>query len=81
MNIFNPDRIALAGGVVELGEPYLNAVRAEAATRSFKESFTHVAIERAQLGVESGAFGAAHLARHASTPQAAREVTIEERAE
>lgn len=62
INIFNPDRVALMGGLT--GAPaYLDAARDEARRRAFARSFGHARIELAVLGGRTGAFGAAALAR------------------
>jgi glucokinase len=63
VNIFNPDRVTLSGGVIELGDDYLGWVREEARRRAFREAMAHVVIERTVRGYEVGAFGAACLAR------------------
>jgi len=63
INIFNPDRVVLTGGVMEMGETFLSAIRAEAARRAFKESFDHAIIATSTLGQATGAFGAACLVR------------------
>jgi glucokinase len=62
INIVNPDRVALMGGLTgALG--YLDAARDEARRRAFARSFGHARIELAVLGGRTGAFGAAALAR------------------
>jgi glucokinase len=63
VNTFNPDRVAIAGGMSELGEEYLAAIRAEVAQRAFAESVAQVRIERALHGERASAIGAAVLAR------------------
>jgi glucokinase len=63
INLLNPARIGLSGGVTDLGDPWLALVRAEAARRAFAESLGAVTIARCRLGEESGAIGAAALAR------------------
>jgi len=63
INIFNPDRIVLTGGVSVLGGKWLETVKKEASNRAFNESANHVKIALSQLGTEVGAFGAAGLAR------------------
>ncbi len=65
INALNPDRVALAGGVTELGPGYLAAVRGAARERCFAESFDHASIEFAAGGYDVGAFGAACLAQDA----------------
>ena len=62
INVFNPDRVALMGGLTGAVE-YLEAARDEAARRAFARSFRHARIEPSVLGGRTGAFGAAALAR------------------
>lgn len=64
INIFNPDRVVLTGGVSVLGEEYLDIVRVEAGRRAFRESMDHAQIALSVLGVEVGALGAAGLIRN-----------------
>jgi glucokinase len=63
INLINPERVALAGGVAELGDGWLTRVRDEARRRAFRESMDAVTIERCRLGETTGALGAAALAR------------------
>ncbi len=63
INIFNPDRVVLTGGVSVLGEDYLERVRKEARWRAFKENADHAAIELSVAGTEAGVLGAAGLIR------------------
>lgn len=63
INIFNPDRVVLTGGVSDLGEGYLKTVKEEAAKRAFDESMAHAEIAFSTLGPEIGALGAAGLIR------------------
>jgi glucokinase len=62
INIFNPDRVALMGGLTG-ASGYVEAARDEARRRAFPRSFGHARIELAVLGGRTGAFGAAALAR------------------
>ena len=62
VNIFNPDRVALMGGLTA-ASGYLEAAKGEARRRAFARSFDHARIELAVLGGRTGAFGAAALAR------------------
>ena len=66
VNLLNPGRIALAGGVVELGDDWLALVRAEVARRAFAEGVRACTIERCRGGEAAGALGAAALARDAN---------------
>ncbi len=61
INALNPDRIALCGGVTELGPAWLAAVVAEAERRAFPAPFRHVTIELTRSGAHTGAIGAARL--------------------
>jgi glucokinase len=63
IQLLNPARIGLCGGVSELGDAWLELVRAETARRAFAEAWIAVTIERCILGEASGAIGAAALAR------------------
>jgi len=63
VNIFNPERVVITGGVSVLGEEYLRIVREEAAWRAFKENAEHARIETSVVGPEVGVLGAAGLAR------------------
>ncbi|MCB9897951.1 MAG: ROK family protein [Planctomycetes bacterium] len=66
VNLLAPDRVSLCGGVLGLGDDYLERVRDSARRRSLREPFEHVVIERARHGARAGAFGAACLARDAA---------------
>ncbi len=63
INVFNPNRVALSGGVTALGAPWLDAVRAEARRRAFAESVAAATIDLCRDGADAGAVGAACLAR------------------
>ena len=65
INIFNPDRVALTGGVSVLGEAWIERVRVEAKRRAFDESADHAVIAVSAAGNEAGALGAAGLVRDA----------------
>src|SRR5262249_60503330 len=62
INIFNPDRVALMGGLTG-ASGYVEAAQDEARRRAFARSFGHARIELAVLGARTGAYGAAALAR------------------
>lgn len=57
--VFLPDKVLLAGGVAMLGEPYLTAVRKGFADVAQPGLVERVHIERAALGADAGAIGAA----------------------
>ncbi|MGH7150491.1 MAG: ROK family protein, partial [Planctomycetota bacterium] len=61
VNVFNPDRIVLSGGVAEAGGVWLDSVREEVARRALAEPSAHVRIEPSVLGYDAGAIGAASL--------------------
>jgi glucokinase len=65
IQLLNPERISLGGGVAELGDAWLERVRAEAGRRAFREGLAGLSIERCLLGERSGAVGAAALVRDA----------------
>ncbi len=62
INIFDPHRVVLTGGVTSLGEAYLAEVRREAAKRAFAEALAGTKIELSLLGDKTGAVGGACLA-------------------
>ncbi len=62
INLFNPQRIVLAGWVgLLLGPAILDAVRAKAATYALRQPFESVDIVLGQLGIDAVALGAATL--------------------
>ncbi|HET6201314.1 MAG TPA: ROK family protein [Planctomycetota bacterium] len=61
VNVFNPDRVLLSGGVAEAGGVWLEALREEVARRALAEPAAHAKVERARLGYDAGAIGAAAL--------------------
>jgi glucokinase len=63
INLFDPDRISLCGGVTGLGEPWLRAVREEVQRRAFRVPAERCIVGLARHGEDSGALGAARLAR------------------
>jgi glucokinase len=65
VNMLNPHRVALTGGVVELGETFFDRVRAEVRARAFAEIVEGLVIAPSTLGYETGAYGAACLAADA----------------
>ena len=66
INLLNPEKILLGGGVMEAGEFLLLPAIAEAAKRSFQGSFRCCSIERATLGNKAGFIGAALWAKQRS---------------
>lgn len=63
INLLNPEKILLGGGVMTTGEFLLRPAREEAARRSYRASFDACSIERAGLGNDAGLIGAASRAR------------------
>jgi glucokinase len=59
VNIFNPDVIAVGGGVSELGEILLEPARAVLRERAFHSGVSRVRVKRAHYGALSGSIGAA----------------------
>jgi glucokinase len=67
VNIFNPEVVAVGGGVVEAGELILEAARKEVYLRARSPSRDLAEVKVATLGPESGVLGAAALARDPSS--------------
>jgi glucokinase len=63
VNIFDPEVIAIGGGVSEAGDLVLEPARRELRLRSHSPSRDLVEIREATLGAKSGMLGAAALAR------------------
>jgi len=59
INLLNPEKILLGGGVMESGECLLPAAFEEAKRRSFSSSFDCCSIAQTQLGNKAGFIGAA----------------------
>jgi len=59
LNIFDPDRIVIGGGVAASLDLILPALTDEARRRSFKVIHDHVTIVPAELGDDAGVVGAA----------------------
>lgn len=67
INTFNPEVVAVGGGVVEAGDLILDPARHEAYLRARSPSRDLAQIKEATLGARSGLLGAAALARDAKT--------------
>ncbi|MDQ3685713.1 MAG: ROK family protein [Acidobacteriota bacterium] len=65
INLLNPERIVLGGGVMEAGDLILDPVIKEAGRRSFQPCFESTQIIAATLGPAAVSIGAAMLARDA----------------
>lgn len=63
INMLNPAKILIGGGVMESGDLILPQAIAEAGRRCYKASFACCSIERASLGNDAGFMGAAAWAR------------------
>jgi glucokinase len=63
INLLNPEKILLGGGVMITGDFLLRAAVEEALRRSYKASFACCSIERASLGNDAGFLGAAQWAK------------------
>lgn len=66
VNVFNPDVVAVGGGVSQAGELILEPARRELYRRARSPSREFVDVKEATLGPESGVLGAAALARDGS---------------
>lgn len=62
VNIFNPQRIIVGGGLSEAGQWFIDQIAEAVERRAVKESFKAVEIVAAQLGNKAGWLGAAALA-------------------
>lgn len=67
INLLNPEKILIGGGVMESGELLLPRAIEEARFRSYKASFACSSIEKAGLGNDAGVIGAASWAMEQST--------------
>jgi glucokinase len=67
VNVFNPEVVAVGGGVMEAGELILGAARREVQLRARSPSRDLAEIKVATLGLKSGVLGAAALARDAAS--------------
>ncbi|MDP6685926.1 MAG: ROK family protein, partial [Candidatus Omnitrophota bacterium] len=61
VNLLNPDRIVIGGGVSKAGRFILIPLRKEISRRAMKNQATHVKIVRASLGGNAGVIGASLL--------------------
>jgi glucokinase len=67
VNVFNPEVVAVGGGVMAAGELILEAARREVHLRARPPSRDLAEVKVATLGARSGVLGAAALARDASS--------------
>ncbi len=61
VNLFNPQRIVVGGGVAGAGEWFLGPARREGRRRAWELSWNRCEVVAASLGAEAGAIGAALL--------------------
>jgi len=61
VNLLNPDKIIIGGGVSKAGELILKPLRQELKTRAMKDPAYHVKIVRAKLSTDAGIIGASLL--------------------
>jgi len=61
VNLLNPDKIIIGGGVSKAGELILKPLRQELKARAMKDPAAHVKIVRAKLGTDAGIIGASLL--------------------
>lgn len=62
INLFNPERIVIGGGLASMGEVLLGKAKKEAEERAYMEAFEAVDFVPAGLGRDSGVLGAAAFA-------------------
>lgn len=67
VNIFNPEMIAIGGGVVHMGDMLLEPAYKTAEQRAFQQAYKMVRFRVARLGRNSGVLGAAAFARQQVT--------------
>jgi glucokinase len=61
MQLVSPALVILGGGVVEIGQPFIDVVERTARALAFAENAESCVFERARLGYRAGAIGAALL--------------------
>jgi glucokinase len=64
VNIFNPERIIIGGGLSQAGQWFIDKVKEAVKKKAMKESLNSVEILPAELGNKAGWLGAAALAYH-----------------
>jgi len=72
INILNPQKIIIGGGLSNAGPLLTELIRSEASSRAMESPFSTVNIEQSILGSWSGALGAASLALKRKIPLAQR---------
>jgi glucokinase len=66
VNLFNPERLVIGGGLTALGDDLLSPVRRATQLRAFRSASARVAVLLASLGPEVGIVGVAGAARMAA---------------
>ena len=61
VNLLNPDKIVIGGGVSKAGPFILNPLRKEVTMRAMKDQAKHVKIVLAKLGADAGIIGSSLL--------------------
>jgi predicted NBD/HSP70 family sugar kinase len=64
VNLVNPQRVVVGGGVAQVGDLLLNPIRDAVRRRSLRASAEVVQVQAAMLGRRSTAMGAVALAQH-----------------
>ena len=72
LNCFNPQLLILGGGLLGLGDLYLEPALRAAREGAFEQIVADVTITEAKLGERAGALGGAALLLHQGLPQSAR---------
>jgi glucokinase len=75
VNIFQPQRLLIGGGVASQGESLMALVRTAVRRRWCNAPLAHDMLALAELGEEAGLIGAAGLAWHFAVPQGTAEAT------
>lgn len=68
VNIFNPEKIIIGGGLSEAGQWFIDEIAEEVRKRAMEESIKSVKIVSAELGNKAGWLGAAALAQQHYLP-------------
>jgi len=61
INIFNPDKVILSGGVTQIGDELFDVIRQKAEKRTFDVPFRRAQILPSSLGIDAGAIGMAGI--------------------
>lgn len=66
-NLFNPECMALGGGVANAFDLFIDTLHITMRQRTFAEVYNRLCLVPAQCGLDAGGFGAAYQAMHAAT--------------